>query len=210
MSITEPKQARSRKTLEQIVAASQALLDESTFEEISMQAIAERAGVSVGNLYNRFSGKEALITHLIERMQAQQSEFVGDRLRSGPGKGRNLRARLAYLAETIDSAVKVNAGLIRAIAARNLAGRTPQTDLTDQNTRRFVTQMADWVYQSGDEVSHPDPRQACRFAVASIAFGLQYALIFDTPTRLFGANDYKHRLAEGALAYLTGSAGVES
>ena len=56
MSVTEPKQTRSRKTLEQIVAASEALLEVSTFEEISMQAIAEKAGVAIGSLYECVPG----------------------------------------------------------------------------------------------------------------------------------------------------------
>ena len=210
MSLTEPKQARSRKTLQQIVAACDALLDNGTFEEISMQAIAEQAGVSVGNLYNRFPGKEALITHLIERMQVRQSEFVSNRLRPGSSKGKDLRARLTYLAGTIDRGVAANAALLRAIAARNLAGNTPQVDATNQHAHAFVDQMADWVYQSGDEVRHPDGREACRFAVASISFGLQYRLIFDTPTRLFGVRGYKRRLTDTALTYLGGSMADES
>ena len=122
------------------------------------------------------------------------------------GKTTDLRARLKFLADTIDRATKANAGLLRAIAARNLAGHSPQTDSTNQHTDRFVNQMADWLYHAGDEVSHPDGRQACRFAAASIAFGLQYKLIFDTPTRLFGANGYKQRLTDSALSYLTGPA----
>ena len=62
-----------------------------------------------------------------------------------------------------------------------------------------------WLYQSGDGISHPDGKQACRSAITSIIFGLQYRLVFDTPDRLFGVDLYKRRLAEMALAFLTQS-----
>ncbi|MEW5917890.1 MAG: TetR/AcrR family transcriptional regulator [Gemmatimonadota bacterium] len=54
-------QSRARKTSDAIIAAGLALLREHNFDEVSVAAIAQRAGVSVGGFYARFEGKEALL-----------------------------------------------------------------------------------------------------------------------------------------------------
>jgi AcrR family transcriptional regulator len=54
VSVNAPLQARSQETLNRIEAACQALLEEKSFKQISMNTIAKRAGISLGNLYNRF------------------------------------------------------------------------------------------------------------------------------------------------------------
>ena len=69
--------------------------------------------------------------------------------------------------------------------------------------RPMARALVNWLVQSSEELRHPDAREACRFAITSINFGLQYRLIFDTPDRMFGAEKYKSQLAEMALAFLT-------
>ena len=76
-----PKQARSQETLEKIMRACDALLTEKTIEQISMQEIAKEAGVSVGNLYNRFKDRDALIKHVIARHQLAFRQSLVDQLK---------------------------------------------------------------------------------------------------------------------------------
>ncbi|KAA1178905.1 TetR/AcrR family transcriptional regulator [Rhizobium tropici] len=62
-----PKQARSLATVEAIVEAAARILEERGHEAFSTNAVAERAGVSVGSLYQYFPRKDALIGALILR-----------------------------------------------------------------------------------------------------------------------------------------------
>ena len=204
MPFSKPKQKRSQETLDKITASCDALLAESTFEEISMQAIADHAGISVGNLYNRFSNKEALIGHLIERLHTRYFEAVMAKLDACPIQ-LSLADRLDHFVSILETAINDNAALIRSVAARNLAQQASRTETTDQQAEQVVDSFTAWLYQSGDGISHPDGKQACRSAITSIIFGLQYRLVFDTPDRLFGVDLYKRRLAEMALAFLTQS-----
>ncbi len=64
--IRPPTQARSRRTLERMVEAARTLLRESGPDAVTVQEVAERAGVSIGAFYARFEGKEALIRYLGE------------------------------------------------------------------------------------------------------------------------------------------------
>jgi AcrR family transcriptional regulator len=66
-----PKQARSLETVKVIVEAAARILERDGFEGFSTNAVAERAGVSIGSLYQYFPSKEALIGALIVRETSQ-------------------------------------------------------------------------------------------------------------------------------------------
>jgi AcrR family transcriptional regulator len=63
----QPRQARSRATVEAVLAAGAQVLIEHGYEKATTARIAERAGVSVGSLYQYYPNKEALVAALIER-----------------------------------------------------------------------------------------------------------------------------------------------
>jgi AcrR family transcriptional regulator len=67
--VRPPKQERSRKTLERIVAAALELLQESGVEGTTVSDIVERANTSVGSFYARFKGKDDLLGYLRDRFQ---------------------------------------------------------------------------------------------------------------------------------------------
>src|SRR5262245_60052966 len=62
----EPQQQRSRATVDAIVIAAAEIFERSGYEETTTDAIAERAGVSVGTLYQYFPTKDALLRKLVE------------------------------------------------------------------------------------------------------------------------------------------------
>ena len=62
-----PRQARSKATVDAVVTAAAQVLIEQGYEGATTIRMAERAGVSIGSLYQYFPNKEALIAVLIER-----------------------------------------------------------------------------------------------------------------------------------------------
>jgi AcrR family transcriptional regulator len=62
-----PSQERSRKTMAAIYEAAAQVFSSAGYAEATTEQIAERAGVSIGSLYNYFSGKEAILNGLWER-----------------------------------------------------------------------------------------------------------------------------------------------
>lgn len=62
-----PRQARSRATFEAIVQAGEQVLCRDGFESLRMNAVAERAGVSAGSLYQYFPNKESIVELIVER-----------------------------------------------------------------------------------------------------------------------------------------------
>ena len=62
-----PSQRRSADTVAIILEAAARILEQRGFEGFNTNAIAERAGVSIGSLYQYFRSKDALLSGLIER-----------------------------------------------------------------------------------------------------------------------------------------------
>lgn len=62
----QPVQERSRRTVEAILQATTQVLIQRGYENATTGAIAERAGVSIGTLYQYFPNKELLVASLIE------------------------------------------------------------------------------------------------------------------------------------------------
>lgn len=66
-----PAQGRSAATVEAILEAAARILEERGLEGYTTNAVADRAGVSIGSLYQYFPGKEALTATLIRRETAR-------------------------------------------------------------------------------------------------------------------------------------------
>lgn len=62
-----PSQERSRKTMAAIYEAAAQIFAGVGYAEATTEQIADKAGVSIGSLYNYFSGKEAILNGLWER-----------------------------------------------------------------------------------------------------------------------------------------------
>jgi AcrR family transcriptional regulator len=62
-----PRQSRSEETVASIVEAAAQVLETQGFEGFNTNAVARRAGVSIGSLYQYFPSKDALTVALIHR-----------------------------------------------------------------------------------------------------------------------------------------------
>jgi AcrR family transcriptional regulator len=68
MSLTlrnKPQQARSQKRMNDILEAAEKVLLEQGFEALSTNAVAAKAGISIGSLYHFFSDKKAILEALV-------------------------------------------------------------------------------------------------------------------------------------------------
>ncbi len=71
-----PQQERSKVTVDAILTAAAHILTENGYDNASTNRIAERAGVSIGSLYQYFPNKEAIMTALRERHVNEMTEIV--------------------------------------------------------------------------------------------------------------------------------------
>jgi AcrR family transcriptional regulator len=100
-----PRQARSAVTVDAILDAAAHVLETAGMDAFNTNAIAERAGVSIGSLYQYFQAKEAILAALIRRKR----RTLLDNIHQAAERGRQ---------SCLNDAI---AGLIQAGAAFQLA-----------------------------------------------------------------------------------------
>ncbi|MEF3404986.1 TetR/AcrR family transcriptional regulator [Agromyces sp. CCNWLW203] len=77
---TEPTQRRSTQRLDALLDAAAEIVDESGFERLTTQMVAERAGASIGTVYRYFPDRVAVLYALRERSVRRFRERVADDL----------------------------------------------------------------------------------------------------------------------------------
>jgi AcrR family transcriptional regulator len=75
-----PTQRRAQATFDALVEACARLLPELGYERLTTNAIAERAGVGIGSLYEYFPGKDAIIAQVVERLVERVMARLGREL----------------------------------------------------------------------------------------------------------------------------------
>ncbi|WP_254125171.1 TetR/AcrR family transcriptional regulator [Amycolatopsis sp. CA-230715] len=77
-----PQQARSRKSLRKVLAAAEHVLATGGIDEFTVAAVAEAAGMSVGTIYRRFTGKEQLLHAVKDQLLGRLETGVAEALAS--------------------------------------------------------------------------------------------------------------------------------
>src|SRR5262245_18871120 len=73
-------QERSRATVDALVEATARILVREGFDKASTNRIAEKAGVSIGSLYQYYPSKEALVAAVVDRHHQELMQVARDAL----------------------------------------------------------------------------------------------------------------------------------
>jgi len=168
-------QARSRRTLGDLLDAARELLNEKPFDEITVAEICRLAGCSPPSFYQRFRDKEALLHAIHEQYRAETVDLIRSFLQPELWSGRTID-------EFVDALVR---GLLylegRAGGLRTTTVRRshPTTGSSGDSGDRFAerlrgireelyTQLARVLNALRSQVDHPDPERAARFLIRLI------------------------------------------
>jgi AcrR family transcriptional regulator len=94
-----PTQARSQETVSVILEASARILESEGLHGFNTNAIAARAGVSIGSLYQYFPNKDAILLALIGGFEEALHNAVLNTVQGG--RGHELKARLRLLVRAL-------------------------------------------------------------------------------------------------------------
>lgn len=175
-----PQQSRSEETLRRFLEAAESLLDQGTFDDVSIAEIARLADRSVGAFYARFENKEALFAELRRRTLTVLSNALDQYVETSDWRPLDLEQRVRQLMETMVDLYTRHRGVMRALALRARA----QTD------RELVEQspgINEGIYRQvvavlDDCLDHPDEAARLvkvRFAVSVGAAALREHILFD-------------------------------
>lgn len=114
----EPRQERSRRTVEAILEAAARVLVQEGYDKASTNRVAKVAGVSVGSLYQYFSSKEALVLALVRQHQGEMLSLLHESMSSL--EGAPLADAVRTFVQGMLAAHRLDPGLHRALVQQVL------------------------------------------------------------------------------------------
>jgi AcrR family transcriptional regulator len=202
--IREPRQARSRETLDRILDAAETLVADKGFEDATIAEIVRRAESSVGAFYTRFRDKEGLLYALYERYLEQAVATADDALEPSRWEGADVRELLGAVVRFLVTIYREQGGLIRAFVMRNHSD--PEFRARQERLSHYVSdKLAAVLLAHRDEIRHPDPDRAVTFGLSMVFATIEGQVLFgETRSRALALrdDDLAAELARAYLAYL--------
>jgi AcrR family transcriptional regulator len=176
----KPKQARSQSLVDAIVVAMTRILDQFEFDQSTTGKIAERAGVSIGSLYQYFPNKESLVTAVIESEMQKYIKIFEKKL--DELQDQNMEEITHALIRLI-----IETYLQRKKLTRHLAGpilRFGQVKTLELGRRKVALMIQELLESRKTEIRIQDPHLAS-YMIVSTVMGMVESLIFDETTKEF-------------------------
>jgi len=174
-----PRQDRSRTTVEAILDASARLLVKRGFDQLTTNAVAEAAGVSIGSLYQYFPNKEALVADLIERHISERRAAMAAEL--GRVASQPMVEATRSVIACILSAHRVDPALHRVLIEQvPRVGRLARLEELGRATRELVANI---LTARKRELAIRDPDLSAFLLVSAVEGIFQRAVVFH-PERL--------------------------
>jgi AcrR family transcriptional regulator len=146
-----PRQARARATIDAIIEASIQLLLAHGYAHFTTARVAERAGVSVGSLYQYFPNKAALAAAVIDRCC---EAFIADLEQALAGRPRiTLAECIGAIVEVILVSHQLTPDLHRIVI--DLAPRIGVAEKTERMNRKMAEGIEAVLRVHADEIA-PD------------------------------------------------------
>ncbi len=181
MGFRKAKQERSRRTLGKLLDATEELLDEKTFEEVTVQEIVARAGSSIGSFYARFPHKEALREALHVRYLDDIVAVTGQELDPANWEGCDLGTRARAFIGGVVEVCRKRRGLMRMRWIDNVTrAGSPPTEHLD-SASEFAANLQAFLAPCLGEIGHEDPAVAIPFALRMIDSVIPAAILFEEP-----------------------------
>jgi len=133
-----PVQGRAQATVDTILKAAAQILARHGAEAATTNAIAERAGVSVGSLYQYFANREALMSELVRRHVTAMQEVLAGALAGL--SARPLPEAVAQLVAAIVAAHRVAPRLHQALHQTMVHSKVDAIDHFESELETLVCQ----------------------------------------------------------------------
>lgn len=109
-----PRQARAETTIDAILGATFQLLEADGVDKLTTNHIAERAGVSIGTLYQYFGGKQDILAAIAQRRAAAVRDTIAQTLIERPELG-SIRSIVRALMSGFEGSAATRQVLIDAL-----------------------------------------------------------------------------------------------
>jgi AcrR family transcriptional regulator len=166
-----PKQSRSRQSYDRMLDAAAAIIDEGGLAALTLSEVSRRSKVSIGSIYCRVEGKEALLRAVQARTLAQMDREFALMLTRVRRKEMPLRQLIPALVRELALFLRRHARLLGAFMQQ-----APSDPVIEAAGRKSWLQAAlDFkliLLERRTEIRHPDPEHA-----AEMCFNVVYGCL---------------------------------
>ena len=194
-----PRQDRSRTTVEAILGAAAQIFREHGYAAGTTDRIAERAGVSIGSVYQYFPNKDALLVVLAERHVDAGFARLRELLSDAQGSQPSLEAMLRRFVEGMIALHSDEPELHRVLFEEAPLPPSLRKNLRQRETA-FAGEIRD-LLESHPEVSMTNPELSATLVVQMIE-GLVHGFILHPPDRI-DLKDWTEEIVKVCFRYLT-------
>ncbi|BAS59240.1 transcriptional regulator [Leptolyngbya boryana NIES-2135] len=193
----QPKQERSQVTVEAILSATAHILTENGYNQLTTNRVAERAGVSIGSLYQYFPNKEALIFALAEQHANEMVQLAKQHL-----EGLSDRTIPEVLRQIIKAALAAHA--VNPKLHRVLHEQIPHSEVMKRlDQAKIENLLQSFLAQRSDQL-RPKNLELAVFMVERTIRALIYGAMIDHP-ELLKTGELEQELTLMLSAYLVKS-----
>ena len=162
----QPAQGRSRFTVRQIVEAAARVFEERGYAGANTNRIAERAGVSIGSLYQYFPNKESILAVLLEQHTQEVANAVEAIRRHVAEEPHDLVGVLEHFVEDMVELHSKNPRLQHVLLDE--APRPPHLKARLPELEQAAVESTEILLRANPQVRVEDHRTAAYLAVQSI------------------------------------------
>ena len=170
----EPTQGRSKFTVDSILGAAAQILGNLGFDSATTNRIAERAGISIGSLYQYFPNKESLAGALIDRKLEEHAARFEKRL--AEVRDHPPRKMIEEMVREIVPLYLDNRKLMRVLATQ--IPRIDRIPSVMRVRRRVCEILATELRARSKEIQNSDPEMAA-FVIINGIMGIIQTTIYD-------------------------------
>lgn len=203
--VQQPRQARSRATMTQILDAAAQILETKTFDELTVAEVVQQAGTSVGAFYGRFRDKDGLLQALDGRF-FEEFEREFDALLAEPGWPEQPLAHIVRDAVAfIVTAYSRDQGVLRSLNLKaRLHGDSRFREREQRAWHELFPRLQALFLAHRSEITHPDPDLATRLGFQQMFFAARELLLWEPlrAGRAYAAEELIRELTRAFLAYL--------
>lgn len=191
-----PRQARSRATVDVILEATARIFSEHGYAGTNTNLIAEKAGISIGSLYQYFKNKDALIAALHQR-HAEQVQQTVEEVLARPFEP-TLAGHIGALVQALLAAHLLEPDLHKMLELQFPYFDTPRSENeADQGIFKRVRALLEaWR----DDIAPPNMDLAT-WVVLQIVESMVHAAVIEAPG--FEMADIEASITSAVMGYLT-------
>lgn len=194
-----PQQDRSRLTVEAILEATTRILTEEGYDKANTNRIAERAGISIGSLYQYFPNKESLMAALMDQHSNEIAALVESKLQ-------NLfdvppEVAIPELIRAVIAAHAINPCLHQVLSEEIPKSERPQQMQTADE--RIAELLRAYLIRWRDRI-HPQNLDMTVFILSRTVESLCHSAVIEHPS-FVSNSQFEQEVSNLLLLYLTGA-----